>query len=104
MRQSVCSRLYVSVISPISISGFSLHFCHWCILGQSDQLIRFWGLKVKVTYSRRGRPAIDAAIKFSFLVLIIFCIFISIGLAKYILIFPFSVTANVYNDFAYFLN
>ena len=62
-------RLCASAIPPISIDGFSPDVCRWCILRQrwTDY---FLGSKVKVTWSRWRRPALDAAVEWNFLVAI----------------------------------
>ena len=63
---SVRPRLYASTISPVSMDGFSPNFCHWCILGQR------LGFGVKgqghIIASAASTPALDAAVKFRFLV------------------------------------
>jgi len=63
MRVSVCPKLYVSAVSPVSIDGFLLNFCHWCIL-DNNELIRFWGQKVKGQgdINTMRHPALDPAI------------------------------------------
>ena len=87
---SVCRRLYVSVISPVSIDR-SVHLCvggcmfrdissmYWRIFTKLLSLMNLgtkmnwlgFGVKrskVKVTLSRRRRPALDVAVGFRFLV------------------------------------
>jgi len=57
---------------PRYLRSLLMDFCQTFVTGASwdkDELIRFWGQKVKVTLSRRRRPALDAAVEFRFLVL-----------------------------------